>query len=61
MSSIRKEKDYSQREVVDKLGIKPGFAVAIDERVGQLEADLRQKILLKTGRSGKLAMLTNVN
>jgi hypothetical protein len=41
------EKDYSHRDVVDKLGIKPGHAVAL---VGPAEPALRQKVLDRTGR-----------
>jgi hypothetical protein len=41
------EKDYSHRDVVDKLGVKPGHAVAL---VGPAEPALRQKVLDRTGR-----------
>jgi hypothetical protein len=41
------EKDYSHRDVVDKLGIKPGHAVAL---VGPAEPALRQRVLDRTGR-----------
>lgn len=41
------EKDYSHRDVVDKLGVKPGHAVALD---GPPDGELRQKILERTGR-----------
>jgi hypothetical protein len=44
------ERDYSHRDVVDKLGIKPGFAVAFDESAVPIEADLRARVLQKVGR-----------
>jgi Protein of unknown function (DUF3052) len=42
------EKDYSHRDVLDKLGIKPGHAVAV---VGPADPDLSQRVLEKTGRA----------
>lgn len=42
------EKDYSHRDVVDKLGVKPGHVVAV---VGPAEPELRQKVLERTGRA----------
>jgi hypothetical protein len=44
------EKDYSHRDVVDKLGIKPGFAVAFADAPLAIDGDLRQRVLLKVGR-----------
>ena len=41
------EKDYSHRDVVDKLGVRPGDAVAL---VGVPDSELRQKVLQRTGR-----------
>ena len=46
----QKERDYSHRDVVDKLGIKPGFAVAFDAAPRPIEADLRARALAKAGR-----------
>lgn len=45
------ERDYSQRDVLDKLAIKPGQAVAFAQGAGQVENGLRQRILARTGRS----------
>jgi hypothetical protein len=45
------ERDYSHRDVVDKLGIKPGFAVAFDAAPRPIDADLRQRVLERTGRA----------
>jgi hypothetical protein len=42
------EKDYSHRDVVDKLGVKPGHAVAL---VDIPEGELREKVLARTGRA----------
>jgi hypothetical protein len=42
--------DTSPRDVLDKLGIKPGSAVAFVEAAGQLDADLRRRVLDRTGR-----------
>ena len=44
------ERDYSQRDVLDKLGIKPGQAVAFAQGAGQVENGLRQRILARTER-----------
>ena len=44
------DRDYSHRDIVDKLGIKPDISVAIDERVTPLDESLRQKVLERTGR-----------
>ncbi len=44
------EKDYRHRDVVDKLGIKPGHAVALDEDAWPLDPSLRDQILARTGR-----------
>ena len=45
-----RERDYSHRDVVDKLGIKPGYAVAFDESSASIDAGLRERVLAKTGR-----------
>jgi hypothetical protein len=45
-----RERDYSHRDVVDKLGIKPGFAVAIDETAAPIEPELRARVLDRVGR-----------
>jgi Protein of unknown function (DUF3052) len=44
------ERDYSQRDVLDKLGIKPGQTVAFAQGAGQIEDGLRQRILSRTER-----------
>lgn len=44
------ERDYSQRDVLDKLGIKSGQAVAFAQGAGQIERGLRQRILVRTER-----------
>ena len=44
------EKKYQNRDVLDKLGIKPGHTVAF-ERTGQaIDPDLLQRISIRTGR-----------
>jgi DUF3052 family protein len=45
------ERDYSHRDVVDKLGIKPGFAVTFDASPVAVDANLRDRALEKTGRA----------
>jgi Protein of unknown function (DUF3052) len=45
------EKDYSHRDVVDKLGIKPGFAVAFSDEPLAIDAALRERVLGRTGRA----------
>ena len=45
------ERDYSHRDVVDKLGIKPGHAVAFDAAPVPIEANLRVRALDKAGRA----------
>lgn len=44
------ERDYSQRDVLDKLGIKSGQVVAFAQGAGQIENGLRQRILACTQR-----------
>ena len=44
------ERDYSHRDVVDKLGIKPGFAVAFDAAPRAIDPELRERALSKAGR-----------
>ena len=45
-----RERDYSHRDLVDKLGIKPGHAVACCGEAGYLEADVLARILERIGR-----------
>ena len=45
-----RERDYSHRDVVDKLGIKPGFAVAFDESSAPIDPELRARALARAGR-----------
>jgi hypothetical protein len=47
---LASERDYGHRRVVDKLGIKPGHAVALDAVVGALDAWLEAEILERVGR-----------
>ena len=44
------ERDYSHRDVVDKLGIKPGHAVAFVAAPREIDAALRERALEKAGR-----------
>ena len=44
------ERDYSHRDVIDKLGVKPGFAVAFDSAPRTVDAGLRERALEKAGR-----------
>lgn len=44
------DKDYSHRDVVDKLGVKPGYAVAFVAAAGPLDGALRERILRRVGR-----------
>jgi Protein of unknown function (DUF3052) len=44
------ERDYSHRDVVDKLGIKPGFALAFDAAPAELDPGLRERALARAGR-----------
>jgi hypothetical protein len=50
-----RERDYSHRDVVDKLGIKPGFAVAFDDSSAPIDTQLRGRALEKAGRDGAAA------
>jgi hypothetical protein len=43
--------DYSHRDVVDKLGIKPGHAVAFGRDRGYLDESLRARIADRVGRA----------
>ncbi len=47
----QRERDYSHRDIVDKLGIKPGFALAFESAPAPVDADLRARTLDKAGRS----------
>lgn len=42
-------RDYSHRDVLDKLGMKAGQVVAIDEAAGKLEPQLRERIGARVG------------
>ena len=44
------ERDYSRRDVVDKLGVKPGHAVAFAAEGGTIDPALRERILTRAGR-----------
>jgi hypothetical protein len=44
------ERDYSHRDVVDKLGIKPGHALVLAGAHDYLDAELRARILDRIGR-----------
>ena len=45
------ERDYSHRSAVDKLGIKPGFAVAFVAAPQPIASDLRTGVLERAGRA----------
>jgi hypothetical protein len=45
-----RERDYSHRDVVDKLGIKPGHALAFESAPVSIDLDLRQRALARAGR-----------
>ena len=45
------EKDYSHRRVVDKLGIRPGHALAFDEASFRLDPELRREAIEQAGNS----------
>ena len=47
----QKERDYSHRDVVDKLGIKPGHALAFDQAPLPVDPALRTRALDKAGRA----------
>ena len=49
------ERDYSRRDIVAKLGIRPGYAVAFDERAWALDPGLRARVLERAGRSEAVA------
>jgi hypothetical protein len=44
------ERDYSHRDVVDKLGIKPGFNVAFVAAPCEIDPDLRKRALSRAGQ-----------
>ena len=46
----QKERDYSHRDVVDKLGIKPGHALAFEQAPLPVDAELKTRALDKAGR-----------
>ena len=43
--------NYSRRDVLDKLGIKPGMAIVFDAGVALLDEALRHRILARVGRA----------
>ncbi len=45
------ERDYSHRDVVDKLGVKPGQVVAFAEEAWRIDPGLRERSVTRTGRS----------
>lgn len=45
------EKDYRDRDIVDKLGIKPGHAVVFAHEAGAINSNLCQRIMERTGRA----------
>jgi hypothetical protein len=54
------ERDYSHREVVDKLGIKPGFAVAFAAAPLPIDAELQARALDRAGRAAATDELADV-
>ncbi len=44
------EKNYQDRSVLEKLGIQPGHAVAFANSIQEIDPDLAQSILARTGR-----------
>ena len=49
------ERDYSHRDVVDKLGIKPGYAVAFAASPLAIDLALQARVLDRAGRSAAAA------
>jgi Protein of unknown function (DUF3052) len=45
------DRDYSHRDITDKLGIRPGSVVAVWEEAGPVGAALRDEVLERCGRS----------
>jgi len=45
------EKDYGHRDVVDKLAIRPGYAIVFALEAGEIDPALRQRILERAGRA----------
>jgi hypothetical protein len=45
------ERDYSHRDVVDKLGVKPGHAVAFADETGQIDPGLHRRVAERSGRA----------
>jgi hypothetical protein len=44
------EKDFSHRDVLDKLGIKPGFTIAFAAEPREIDPSLQQRALERVGR-----------
>jgi hypothetical protein len=45
------ERDYSHRDVLDKLGIKPGYALAFGESPAPIDPELCSRALERVGRA----------
>lgn len=45
------ERDYGHRDVVDKLNIRPGYAVVFAFEAGEIDAALRQRVVDQAGRA----------
>jgi hypothetical protein len=54
-SRAQPERDYSHRDVVDKLGIKPGFAVEFVAAPRAIDPDLRARAMARSGRDSAVA------
>ena len=48
------ERDYGHRDVVDKLNIRPGYAVAFAYEAGEIDVALRERIVDRAGRAPAL-------
>lgn len=44
------ERDYSQRDSVDKLGVKPGHIVVFANQESHIDTNIRERLLERTGR-----------
>jgi hypothetical protein len=45
------DRDYSQRDVLDKLGIRPGHRVVFDERGFPVDPALKARVLARAGKA----------
>ena len=50
MTKLMPEKNYQDRNILDKLGIKPGHAVAFAHEAREIDPHLSQPIIERTGR-----------